>query len=53
MLRTFADPLIPMPYKPPYAFSVTIGENYARKMRTFGHLAEKIRELARRTGALG
>ena len=31
------------PYKPPYAFSVTIGENCARKMRTFVDLAEKLK----------
>ena len=31
------------PYKPPYAFSVTIGENCARKMRTFQDLAEKLK----------
>jgi hypothetical protein len=30
------------PYKPPYAFSVTIGENCARQMRTFADLAEKL-----------
>jgi ribosome-binding protein aMBF1 (putative translation factor) len=30
------------PYKP-YAFSVTIGENCARKMRTFADLAEKLK----------
>lgn len=37
--------VIPMPdkpYKPPYAFSVTIGENCARKMRTFLDLADKL-----------
>ena len=33
----------PKPYKPPYAFSVTIGENCARKMRTFVDLAEKLK----------
>jgi hypothetical protein len=32
-----------MPYKPPYAFSVTIGENCTRQMRTFQDLAEKLR----------
>jgi hypothetical protein len=31
------------PYKPPYAFSVTIGENCARKMRTFVDLADKLK----------
>jgi hypothetical protein len=31
------------PYKPPYAFSVTIGENCARKMRTFADLADKLK----------
>jgi transcriptional regulator with XRE-family HTH domain len=31
------------PYKPPYAFSVTIGENYAQQMRTFADLAEKLK----------
>jgi transcriptional regulator with XRE-family HTH domain len=31
------------PYKPPYAFSVTTGENCARKMRTFADLAEKLK----------
>ena len=30
-------------YKPPYAFSVTIGETCARKMRTFQDLAEKLK----------
>ena len=30
-------------YKPPYAFSVTIGETCARKMRTFVDLAEKLK----------
>jgi hypothetical protein len=30
------------PYKPPYAFSVTIGENCARQFRTFADLAEKL-----------
>jgi hypothetical protein len=33
----------PKPYKPPYAFSVTIGETCNRKMRTFIDLAEKLR----------
>jgi hypothetical protein len=33
----------PKPYKPPYAFSVTIGETCARKMRTFMDLAEKLK----------
>ena len=28
-------------YKPPYPFSVAIGENCARQMRTFHDLAEK------------
>jgi ribosome-binding protein aMBF1 (putative translation factor) len=32
----------PKPYKPPYAFSVTIGENCARQFRTFADLAEKL-----------
>jgi hypothetical protein len=31
------------PYKPLYAFSVTIGETRNRKMRTFVDLAEKLR----------
>jgi transcriptional regulator with XRE-family HTH domain len=31
------------PYKPPYAFSVTIGENCARKMLTFQDLADKLK----------
>jgi hypothetical protein len=30
-------------YKPPYAFSVTIGETCARKMRTFSDLAERLK----------
>ena len=30
-------------YKPPYAFSVTIGEACNRKMRTFVDLAEKLK----------
>jgi hypothetical protein len=30
-------------YKPPYTFSVTIGENCARKMRTFPDLAEQLK----------
>jgi transcriptional regulator with XRE-family HTH domain len=30
------------PYKPPYQFSVTIGETCTRKMRTFVDLAEKL-----------
>jgi hypothetical protein len=30
-------------YKPPYPFSVTIGEYCARQMRTFQDLAEKLR----------
>jgi hypothetical protein len=30
-------------YKPPYAFSVTIGETCNRKMRNFVDLAEKLR----------
>jgi hypothetical protein len=30
-------------YKPPYTFSVTIGEYCARQMRTFQDLAEKLR----------
>ena len=30
-------------YKPPYPFSVTIGENCARQMRTFHDLAEKLK----------
>jgi hypothetical protein len=33
----------PQPYKPPYAFSVTIGETCNRKMRTFVDLAEKLK----------
>ena len=31
------------PYKLPYAFSVTIGENCARKMRTFVDVADKLK----------
>jgi hypothetical protein len=34
---------MPDKYKPPYAFSVTIGETCARKMRTFVDLAEKLK----------
>jgi hypothetical protein len=30
------------PYKPPYAFSVQIGETCARKMRTFHDLADRL-----------
>jgi ribosome-binding protein aMBF1 (putative translation factor) len=30
-------------YKPPYPFSVTIGETCARQMRTFHNLAEKLK----------
>ena len=30
-------------YKPPFAFSVTIGETCARKMRTFVDLADKLK----------
>jgi hypothetical protein len=33
----------PKPYKPPYLFSVTIGETCNRKMRTFVDLAEKLK----------
>jgi ribosome-binding protein aMBF1 (putative translation factor) len=33
----------PKPYKPPYTFSVLIGETCNRKMRTFGDLAEKLK----------
>jgi transcriptional regulator with XRE-family HTH domain len=33
----------PKPYKPPYAFSVTIGENCAKQFRTFADLAEKMK----------
>jgi hypothetical protein len=33
----------PKPYKPPYAFSVTIGETCNRKTRTFIDLAEKLK----------
>jgi hypothetical protein len=32
----------PDKYKPPYQFSVTIGETRTRKMRTFQELAEKL-----------
>jgi hypothetical protein len=32
---------MPDKYKPPYAFSVTVGETCARKMRNFQDLAEK------------
>src|ERR1700729_110532 len=32
-----------MPDSKPYAFSVTIGENCARQMRTFADLAEKLK----------
>ena len=31
------------PYRPPYAFSVSIGENCARKMRTFYDLAQALK----------
>jgi hypothetical protein len=31
-------PMPDKPYKPPYAFSVTIGENCARQTRTFADL---------------
>ena len=31
------------PYKPPYQFSVHVGETCARKMRTFQDLAEKLK----------
>jgi hypothetical protein len=31
------------PYKPPYAFTVTIGENCAKQFRTFADLAEKLK----------
>ena len=34
---------MPDKYKPPYAFSVTIGETCARRMRTFVDLAEKLK----------
>jgi hypothetical protein len=34
---------MPDKYKPPYAFSVTIGENCARRMRTFVDLADKLK----------
>jgi ribosome-binding protein aMBF1 (putative translation factor) len=33
----------PDKYKPPYAFSVTIGETCNRKMRNFADLAEKLK----------
>ena len=33
----------PQPYKPPYAFSVTIGETCNRKLRNFVELAEKLK----------
>ena len=33
----------PNPYRPPYAFSVTIGETCTRKMRTFQDLADKLK----------
>jgi hypothetical protein len=33
----------PKPYKPPYAFSVTIGEACNRKMRNFVDLAERLK----------
>jgi hypothetical protein len=33
----------PKPYKPPYQFSVTIGETCNRKMRNFVGLAEKLK----------
>jgi hypothetical protein len=33
----------PKPYKPPYAFSVTIGEACNRKMRNFVDLADKLK----------
>ena len=31
------------PYKPPYAFSICIGEACTRKMRTFVDLADKLK----------
>ena len=34
---------MPDKYKPPYAFSVTIGETCTRKMVTFLDLAEKLK----------
>ena len=40
IVLTVADP---KPYKPRYAFSVTIGENCARQFRTFADLAEKLK----------
>jgi hypothetical protein len=39
IVLTVADP---KPYKPRYAFSVTIGENCARKMRRFADLTDKL-----------
>jgi hypothetical protein len=33
----------PEPYKPPYPFSVLIGETCNRNMRTFADLAEKLK----------
>jgi ribosome-binding protein aMBF1 (putative translation factor) len=33
----------PKPYKPPYAFSITIGEACNRKSRNFLDLAEKLK----------
>jgi hypothetical protein len=33
----------PKPYKPPFAFSVSIGEACNRKMRNFVDLAEKLK----------
>jgi len=33
----------PKPYKPPYAFSITIGEKCAKQFRTFADLAEKLK----------
>ena len=34
---------MPDKYKPPYAFSVTIGETCAKEFRTFADLAEKLK----------
>jgi hypothetical protein len=40
IVLTVADP---KPYKPRYAFSVTIGENCAKQSRTYADLAEKLK----------
>ena len=41
--RRFLEMPDPKPYRPPYAFSVTIGETCNRKSRNFLELAEKLK----------